>query len=511
MRRTVCVATVAALLAMTFGCALGAAVPADQLEKVKAALPDKAYAKPKKARKLLVFTLTKGFRHSSIEIGAEALKLMGEKTGAWETTITDDVEIFTADKLKAFDAVCINNCTGTLFKEEDKKAALLDFVRGGKGIIGIHAATDCFYDWKEYGEMMGGYFDGHPFRDISVKLDDPKNPINQMFEGEGFKISDEIYTFKEPYSREALHLLLSIDAPHTKLGEKKREDEDYAVSWIRQNEKGRTFYCSLGHEHYIFWNPTILKHYLAGVQYALGDIAADATPSAKLKIEPARGPNLKENAAANAPKTVVFAAPKDEKDGWIALFDGKDLSQWQNAGGDKPGAGWVVEDGAMVRQGGGGDIWTKERFGDFILDLEFKTEGNSGVFIRTDNPKDCVQTGIEMQVDRGGGKEELGRNGVGSIYDCLAPSKNPVKDGDWNHVVLTTKDNKIEIEINGEKVINMDLDKWTEAHKNPDGSGNKFNKALKDFKREGHIGFQDHGAKVMYRNVKVKPIGEAKK
>jgi hypothetical protein len=86
-----------------------------------------------------------------------------------------------------------------------------------------------------------------------------------------------------------------------------------------------------------------------------------------------------------------------------------------------------------------------------------------------------------------------------------------VKDDDWNHVVLTVKGNLITIEINGEKVIDMDLDKWTEAHKNPDGSGNKFNKALKDFKREGHIGFQDHGAKVMYRSVKIKRLGEATK
>ena len=510
MRRTVCVAVSAALVAVTFGCAL-AAVPDDQLEKVKAALPDKAYAKPLKPRTLLVFTLTKGFRHSSVEIAAEALTLMGEKTGAWKTVVSDDVEMFAPDKLKAFDAVCFNNCTGTLFNDADKKAALLAFVAGGKGIIGVHAATDCFYDWKEFGEMMGGYFDGHPYRDISVKLDDPKSPLTAMFEGKGFKISDEIYTFKEPYSREALHLLLSIDAPYTKLGEKKRDDEDYAVSWIRETGKGRTFYCSLGHEHYIFWDPVLLKHYLAGVQYALGDLKANATPSAKLKIEPARGPNLKEQAAAPSPRTVIYAAPRDKDAGWIDLFNGKDLAGWQNADGKEPGAGWVVQDGAMVRQGGGGDIWTKQRFGDFVLDLEFKTEGNSGVFIRTDNPKDCVQTGIEMQVDRAGGKQELGRNDVGSIYDCLAPSKNTVKDDDWNHVVLTVKGNLITIEINGEKVIDMDLDKWTEAHKNPDGSGNKFNKALKDFKREGHIGFQDHGAKVMYRSVKIKRLGEATK
>jgi len=193
--------------------------------------------------------------------------------------------------------------------------------------------------------------------------------------------------------------------------------------------------------------------------------------------------------------------------GSIALFDGRDLSKWTNADGKEPGTGWVVEDGALVRKSGGGDIWTRDRFGDFILDLEFKTEGNSGIFIRTDNPKSCVQTGIEIQVEKSRNKEKLGRSDVGAIYDCLAPSKNTVRDGDWNHVVITARDNLITVEMNGEKTIEMDLNRWTGAHKNPDGSGNKFNTALKDFKREGHVGLQDHGAKVMYRNIKVTPIG----
>ena len=150
-----------------------------------------------------------------------------------------------------------------------------------------------------------------------------------------------------------------------------------------------------------------------------------------------------------------------------------------------------------------GDIWTKERFGDFVLTLEFKTEGNSGVFVRTDNPKNNVQTGIEIQVDK---PRSVGRHSVGAIYDLVAPSKDASKADEWNKMLVRCVGNQIVVKINDKKVAAMNLDKWTKANKNPDGSKNKFKTALKDFKREGHIGFQDHGANVSYRNVKIKLI-----
>ena len=147
-------------------------------------------------------------------------------------------------------------------------------------------------------------------------------------------------------------------------------------------------------------------------------------------------------------------------------------------------------------------IWSKERFGDFILDLEFKTEGNSGLFIRTDNPRDCVQTGIEMQVLPA--VKNPGKHSCGAAYDLMAPSKDMVKNGEWNRAVITAIDSELRIDINDEMVIDIDLNQWTEAGKNPDGTRNKFRTALKDFKREGHVGFQDHGALVAYRNVRIK-------
>lgn len=183
-----------------------------------------------------------------------------------------------------------------------------------------------------------------------------------------------------------------------------------------------------------------------------------------------------------------------------ALFNGKDTTGWQDRGGAD--TKWVVVDGALQGKKKSGDIWSKARFGDFVLSLEFKTGGNSGIFLRTDNPKNPVQTGIEIQVNKPGGPN---KHSVGAIYDLVAPTKNAATD-DWNKAVITCKGSMIRVELNGEKVSEMDLDKWTEPRKNPDGSKNKFKTALKDFKREGHIGFQDHGANVAYRNIRVKKL-----
>lgn len=190
--------------------------------------------------------------------------------------------------------------------------------------------------------------------------------------------------------------------------------------------------------------------------------------------------------------------------GWITLFDGKDLSAWDNGSGKEPGAGWVLEDGSVTRKERAGYLWTKERFGDFVLELEFKTTGNSGVFFRTGEPRNCVQTGFEMQVMK---PSKPGKHSVGSLYDALAPSKNAATDG-WNKVAISADGSKITIDMNGERIIEADLDGWSEAGKNPDGTKNKYRAALKDFPREGHVGLQEHGHVVSYRNIRIKPLKE---
>jgi len=282
---------------------------AKDLEKINAALPESAPAKPKQPRKVLIYTKATGFVHSSIPVGAKTFELMGNKTGAFFTVISDDPDSFMPDNLKNFDAVLMMSTTGSLFvpkgAKEDllyKKDAplpddlahtkvlrdsLISFVKGGKGIMGIHAATDSSYQWKDYGIMMGGYFNGHPWGHIVMRIEDPTNPVNAAFGGNPFEFNDEIYTFKEVYSRERQHILTSIDIAASKIdrGFNRPADHDYAVSWLNKYGDGRVFYCSLGHNEATYMNPIVLKHYLAGLQFALGDLEADAKPSGPLSEE----------------------------------------------------------------------------------------------------------------------------------------------------------------------------------------------------------------------------------
>ena len=223
--------------------------------------------------------------------------MMGDKTGAYTALATEDESFFEPEKLKAFDAVLMLNTTNEVFRPKDAgkggvnereemlKKSLVDFVSSGKGLAGIHAACDTYHKWKDYNVMMGGAFVAHPWTansKVSIKNVEPNNVINAGFGGKGFDITDEIYVFRGdtalPTDRK---YLLTLDGDKMDLAKGKRADGLYPISWISTFGKGRTFYCSLGHNNEIYMTPAILKHYLAGIQYAMGDLPADATPAPK--------------------------------------------------------------------------------------------------------------------------------------------------------------------------------------------------------------------------------------
>lgn len=197
-----------------------------------------------------------------------------------------------------------------------------------------------------------------------------------------------------------------------------------------------------------------------------------------------------------------FAADHPDTTGWKDLF-APDLSNTVDP------AGWVFKGSELVATTHD-TLWTKDSYGDFILDLEFKVEkeSNSGVFLRSGNIKD-VLSALEIQVHDSADGSKYGM--VAAIYDAMPPSKSMAKPvGEWNHYTITCKGPMISVVFNGEEVINADLDKWFEVGKNPDGTPNKFKKALKDFARSGPIGLQGlHGkaqAPVYYRNLKIKVL-----
>jgi len=270
------------------------AVSPEELQKIESAAPDKAPAAPQKARKLLVFTLCNDYKHSSIPYCTEAMKVLGRKTGAFDVVQSDDMAAFKPENLNQYDAVCLNNTTKLDFSDAALRESLMNFVKGGKGIVGIHAATDNFYDWPEAAEMMGGLFDGHPWGASgtwAVKIDEPDHTLTVPFKWEDFKIHDEIYRIKG-FSRWRQRVLVSLDLADqvtASVGDLKPSDKDIPISWVSDFGKGRVFYCSFGHNHEIYWNRAVLGHYLAGIQFAMGDLAADSTPSVEYYLQKIKG------------------------------------------------------------------------------------------------------------------------------------------------------------------------------------------------------------------------------
>jgi type 1 glutamine amidotransferase len=288
-----------------------------------AALPDRAPVTPKQPRKLLVLAKASGFVHSSIPMAARAVEEIGKKTGAWSTTISYDAAVITPDNLKQYDAIFLDNTTGAFLDDpgdqaatDARKNALLDFVRGGKGLAGMHAASDSYHGsggggagragatgpgaragtpnvgtWPAFNTIIGGWFKFHwnDPQHVTVKIDDPTSPINAPFKGQPFTIDDETYTFaQDSWSRENVHVLTSIDYSKMSDEDKAKEpaatartDHDYGLSWIRREGRGRVFYEAHGHNEKIYAIKPMLEHVLAGVQYAIGDLEADDSPSVK--------------------------------------------------------------------------------------------------------------------------------------------------------------------------------------------------------------------------------------
>jgi type 1 glutamine amidotransferase len=400
----------------------------DHVAAMTAALPDKAPARPARARKILVLDSSLGFRHSSIPLAAATVEALGKKTGAWTTTISYDPADINTANLKQYDAVFLASTTGCFLDKagdraetDARRAALLAFVREGKGLAGIHAATDSYHStcpndqppaaaggragggggrgggqgaqlapqivtqadknndqrltmvelgnlatawfakldtanagrvsqadfvarfndalpapapanfgranaaaapvgrgqgaqgqssWPEFSKMTGGFFKYH-WNDgtrIPVKIDDPKNPINKAWmdksveaavtpngvfpravAGKGYDIVDETYTFaQDSFSRTNVRVLTSVDYAAMPQNIKDMEpaptarmDGDYALSYIKREGKGRVFYEANGHNERVYAVKPMLEHILAGIQYALGDLKADDTPSVK--------------------------------------------------------------------------------------------------------------------------------------------------------------------------------------------------------------------------------------
>jgi len=272
--------------------------PEDQ-QRIEAAIPTQAPVVPVRPRKLLIFDLNVGYGgHGSIPTANYAFTLMGQKTGAFETVISRDPSVFQRESLRQFDAVFLNNTVGNQFEDPALRQSLVEFVYAGGGLMGVHGTSVGFTrgpgaieDWPEFGLMLGARGASHMTADepVIVKLDDPTHPLNAVFGGQDFEYHDEFFRFPGPvYSRNRVRVLLSMDNARTaKLQGKDtvphlRDDDDYALAWVRSYGRGRVFYSTIAHNPRVFWDPKMLAFYLAAAQFVLGDLPAPTVPSTKL-------------------------------------------------------------------------------------------------------------------------------------------------------------------------------------------------------------------------------------
>jgi type 1 glutamine amidotransferase len=248
-------------------------------------------APPVSAKKhVLVFGMTKGFHHDSVSNAMASVWKLGRECGVWDTEISTDPGMiraaekpgggFTPLNLANFDAVVFASTTGELPLDDQQKKDLLAFVHDrGKGFVGIHAALDGNYKWPEYADMIGGWFDGHPWGtfDAPVIVEDSSFPATRHF-AKSFRIRDEIYQPKQ-WSRDKVNVLMRLDESTLDLTRQHlREDRDWAIAWSKMYGKGRVFYSTLGHTNEAWDDPDVLKMYQEAIKWVLGRTDGSIAP-----------------------------------------------------------------------------------------------------------------------------------------------------------------------------------------------------------------------------------------
>ncbi len=440
-----------------------------------AALPcqdEAATAPPPPATpRVLFLTHSAGFTHpvvARVQRGqmAHAERCLQRAAGPmFDLECTQDCGTITATNLARYAAVMFYT-TGELPLADADKAALIAYVRGGGGFVGVHSATDTFYDFPAYGELIGGWFDGHPWhQEVRVRVEDRSHPTTFHL-GETFEITDEIYQFKA-WSRDRVHVLLSLTKDLTDLSKGKRTDGDYALSWCRDVEAGRMFYTALGHRPEVWEDRRFLTHLLAGMRWVMArtDVLTRA-PTDSVVFDPT-GPT----------PTVQHA-------------DGGALR-------------WNVDAGVMVVVPGSGSAVSRQPFADARIHVEFAVpkddaaqHGNSGVYI---------QRRYEVQILDSAGQAPTPGN-CGALYHARAADFNAALPADewqtfdiWFRAARYDGDQKtanarFTIVHNG-IVVHDDVELSRQT-----GAG------IAEGPEPQPLMLQDHGSGVRFRNVWVLPL-----
>lgn len=227
--------------------------------------------------KVLVYTLSAGFEHEVVRRAEpegpspveRALIGLGERTGSFEAVCSRDHAEFDRERLARY-ALVLFYTTGELPLSPERRAALFDFVRSGRGFVGVHCATDTWYEVEEYGELVGARFDGHPWHQrVRVLVERRDHPATRHLGG-SFEVEDEIYQFRA-FDRAKVQVLLSLDTASVDLArpDVRRVDRDFALAWTREHGRGRVFYTALGHRPEVWGDERFLAHLAGGIAWAM--------------------------------------------------------------------------------------------------------------------------------------------------------------------------------------------------------------------------------------------------
>lgn len=223
----------------------------------------KAADYPAKKPKVLIFSLTKGYRHAAIPDGIIAIKKLGSANG-FDVDTSENVNVFTIENLKKYKTLVFLSPTGSNIFSDAQKEALKQYINNGGGFVGIHAATDVNFEWEWYGKMVGGFFDSHPkIQTAKLNIVLPKNKLVKGLP-QPWSHNDEWYNFKT--FNTDVKVLIKVDETSYQGGNMKN---DHPISWFHKFEGGRIFYTALGHTKECYTDPFFLQHLMAGMKWAM--------------------------------------------------------------------------------------------------------------------------------------------------------------------------------------------------------------------------------------------------
>lgn len=260
-----------------------------------------AFAASAQPKRILYLTHSAGFRHDSLPVSQQALREIASKTGVLEIVATE--ELSSLSDLSSYSAVFFFT-SGELALTAAQKENLLSFVRNGGGFGGAHSATDTLYTWPEYGELIGGRFDGHPWaQEVRVDIEDPDHPATRHL-SPSFSIVDEIYQFRD-FDRSKARVLMTLDTISVDMRAPgiNRSDNDFALAWTRLYGRGRVFYTALGHFDETWTDPRFRQMIENALLWITGQIEGDAEP--RSAAQPAFTPGGIGNAATLQPSMTV--------------------------------------------------------------------------------------------------------------------------------------------------------------------------------------------------------------